>query len=81
MGLILLDLHPDSLLWVAILGLVNSLVSMCLGASVGAYLDRWSPGLPCHFCGLALQSWLVQLLTASAEAPRKQAPWSACTQH
>ena len=46
MGLILLDLHPGSLLWVAIYGLVSSLSSVLLGASVGSFIDRYATCLP-----------------------------------
>lgn len=39
-SLIFLELHPDSFLWVAILGLFTSLTNILLGAWIGSYLDK-----------------------------------------
>ncbi len=39
-GLILLDLHPDSLALIALFGLVDSLGQVLAGPYVGAYIDR-----------------------------------------
>ncbi|KAK9813728.1 hypothetical protein WJX73_005513 [Symbiochloris irregularis] len=40
LALIMLNLHPGTLLWVAIAGLANSMSSVVFGASVGSFLDR-----------------------------------------
>ena len=37
----MLELHPDSLLWVAIFGLVDNLATVLFGAWIGSFLDRY----------------------------------------
>ena len=39
-GLILLDLHPNSLALVALFGLVDSLAQVLAGPYTGAFIDR-----------------------------------------
>ncbi len=39
-GLILLDLHPESLALVALFGLIDSLAQVLAGPFLGAYIDR-----------------------------------------
>lgn len=45
-GLILLDLHPESLALVALFGLIDSLAQVLAGPFVGAYIDRHA--IPSH---------------------------------
>jgi hypothetical protein len=40
-GLIMLELHPSSLLYVSLFGLLDAAVLVVFGAAVGAYVDRW----------------------------------------
>lgn len=42
MVLILIRLHPDSLLLVSAYGLLDNLVRVVSGAAVGRYVDRWA---------------------------------------
>ena len=39
-GLILLELHPDSLALVALFGLVDSLAQVLAGPYIGVFIDR-----------------------------------------
>lgn len=44
MGLIMLELHPSSLLFVSLFGLIDAAVQVLFGATVGAYVDRSAAG-------------------------------------
>jgi hypothetical protein len=47
-GLILLQLHPDSLVLVAVYGMVDSGVQVIAGPYLGSYVDRLDTRLACR---------------------------------
>lgn len=63
-GLILLDLHPESLALVALFGLIDSLAQVLAGPFVGAYIDRHA--IPSHV------SCFLLFLNADVDLPRLQ---------
>lgn len=75
-GLILLDLHPDSLALVALFGLVDSLAQVLAGPYVGAYIDRHvlpsHPPPPNFLCTSHLAQAYLCFLHADVDLPRLQ---------
>lgn len=49
-ALILMRLHPSSLLLVSLYGLLDNLARVVLGSFVGGYVDRWAGCMHCLCC-------------------------------
>ena len=73
-GLIFLDLNQDSLLYVALFGLLDAATLVLFGAAVGAYVDRWAG------CKSGACSGLSPLAPSGCQAAPGVPPRTVCPQ-